>query len=107
MTATTMLAMSPREQRAIRNEEVFRDVNGHIANIEERVRDVRFDEPLHLVCECSTLGCAAPLEVDTATFHRVREKPLQFLIAPGHEDLEVETVIEERPGYLIVEKHDP
>lgn len=32
--------MSPREQRAIRNEEVFREVNGHIAD--ERTRDKRF-----------------------------------------------------------------
>lgn len=99
--------MSPREQRAIRNEEIFRDVNGHIADLEERMRDVRFDEPLHLVCECSTAGCAAPLEVESAVFYRVREEPLRFFVAHGHEDLDIESVVEERPGYLIVEKHRP
>lgn len=97
--------MSPREQRVIRNEEVFRDVNAHIADIEERMRDVRFDEPLHLVCECSVVGCAVPLEVDSATFNQVRAQPLRFVVAPGHEDLDIESVVEERPGYLIVEKH--
>ena len=98
--------MSPREERAIRNEEVFREVNGHIAALEESLRDVRFDEPLHLVCECSHTGCAAPLEVESETFDRVREEPLRFFVAPGHEDLEVESVVEEHPSYLIVEKHD-
>lgn len=97
--------MSPREQRAIRNEDVFREVNGHIADLEERLRDAYVDEPLHLVCECSHTGCAAPLEVDSATFHRVREDPLRFFVAPGHEDLDIESVVEERRGYLIVEKH--
>lgn len=97
----------PREQRAIRNEEIFREVNTHIAEIEERLRDVRFDEALHLVCECSQTGCAAPLEVDSATFNQVREKPLRFFVTPGHEDLEIESVVEERPGYLVVEKHQP
>jgi hypothetical protein len=97
--------MSPREERAIRNEEIFREVNGHIAKLEERMRDVHFDEPLHLVCECSITGCAAPLEVDLATFEQVRSEPLRFFVTPGHEDLEVESVVEERPGYLVVEKH--
>jgi hypothetical protein len=98
--------MSPREQRAIRNEEVFREVNSHIADLEERTRDENFDEPLHLVCECSQTGCSAPLTVDSATFHRVRAQPLRFFVRRGHEDLEVESIVEERPGYLIVEKQD-
>jgi hypothetical protein len=27
------------------------------------------------------------------------------LVAPGHEDLDTESVVEARAGYLIVEKH--
>jgi hypothetical protein len=37
----------------------------------------------------------------------VRENPLQFLVAPGHEQPDIETVLERREGYLIVEKHNP
>jgi hypothetical protein len=70
------------------------------------MRDVHFDEPLRLVCECERIGCSAPIEVEAELFERVREKPLRFFVASGHEDLDVETVIEERQGYLIVEKHD-
>jgi hypothetical protein len=99
--------MSPREERAIRNEELFREVNAHIADLEERSRDVYFEEPLPLVCECSRTGCAAPIEVAPATFRRVRGHPLQFLVAVGHEELEVETIVESGSGYLVVEKHRP
>jgi hypothetical protein len=35
----------------------------------------------------------------------VREHPLRFLVAPGHEDLDSESVVERREGYLIVEKY--
>jgi hypothetical protein len=97
--------MSPREQRAIRNEELFREVNAHIADLEES-RVVDLQEPLPLVCECSRTGCSAPIEVDPTTFRRVREEaPLQFFVAEGHEDLEVETVVDRGRGYLVVEKH--
>jgi hypothetical protein len=99
--------MSPRDERAFRNEELFREVNAHIAELEERLRDPLFPEPLHLLCECERTGCSTPLEVDSPTFYRVREQPLRFFVAPGHEDLEVESIVEQRPGYLIVEKHEP
>jgi hypothetical protein len=50
-------------------------------------------------------GCTTSIEVDAATFEHVHESPLRFLVAPGHEDLDAESVVEQRAGYLIVEKH--
>jgi hypothetical protein len=94
--------MPPREERAIRNEALFREVNVHIADLEERVH--ASGELLPLVCECVRTGCSVPIEVEPDTFNRVRENPLQFLVAPGHEELDVESVVEQHPGYLIVEK---
>jgi hypothetical protein len=95
--------MSPRDERAIRNEALFREVNVHIADLEARVHAT--GEMLPLVCECVRTGCSVPLEVEPSVFNRVREHPLRFLIAPGHEQLEVESVVERHVGYLIVEKH--
>ena len=95
-------SMSPREERAIRNEELFREVNVHIADLE---RDIGNNpELLPLICECAQTGCASPIEVDPVEFNRVREHPLRFFVAPGHEQPEVETVLERRKGYSIVEK---
>lgn len=95
--------MPPREERAIRNEELFREVNVHIANLEERVHGT--GEVLPLVCECARAGCTSPLAVDPDTFEWVRDEPLRFLVAPGHEQPEIESVLERREGYVIVEKH--
>src|SRR5512133_695785 len=95
--------MSPPEERAIRNEALFREVNVHIADLEERVNDQA--ELLPLFCECVRTGCMVSIEVDRATFEEVRENPLRFLVVSGHEMPHVESVIERRSGYLIVEKH--
>jgi preprotein translocase subunit YajC len=97
--------MSPREQRAIRNEELFREVNQRIAELQEGEHVDALGGLMALVCECSHTGCAVPIEVEPATFEQVRENPLRFFVAPGHEDLEVESVVERRDAYLIVEKH--
>jgi hypothetical protein len=59
-----------------------------------------------LVCECAHTGCTVPIEVAPAAFEQVREHPLRFLVVPGHEDLDSESVVERLEGYLIVEKHD-
>jgi hypothetical protein len=95
--------MSPREERAIRNEALFREVNVHIADLEERVHAT--DDLLPLVCECARSGCSAPIEVESAIFQRVRENPLRYLVLPGHEQLDVESVVERHQRYFIVEKH--
>jgi hypothetical protein len=95
--------MSPREARVIRNEELFRQVNIHIADFQEGA--LAMSGPMPLVCECAHTGCTVPIEVEPAMFEQVRENPLRFMVALGHEDLEVESVVERRAGYLIVEKH--
>ncbi len=95
--------MSPREERAIRNETLFREVNVHIAELEERIQ--ASGEPLSLICECAKTGCALPIEVDPAVFQAVRESPRRYLVAPGHQRIELETLIEQHNGYVIVEKH--
>ena len=93
--------MSPREDRTTRNEELFREVNAHIAELEDRT--ILAGEPLPLICECANTGCATLIEVEQDTFRAVREHPLRFLVAPGHER-DDETVVERASGYRIVEK---
>jgi len=34
----------------------------------------------------------------------VRADPTRFAVAPGHEMLEIETIVERHPGYFVVEK---
>ena len=96
--------MSPREQRKVQNEELFREVNAHIARLEDRIGSE--DEPLPLICECANSDCTTPITVDHGTFEAVRASPLRFLVAAGHES-DDESVIGRGRGYLIVEKTGP
>jgi hypothetical protein len=100
-----LILMSPREARVIRNEALFREVNFRIADLGGVALSPAEDGLLSLVCECAELGCVLPIEVDSATFQQVRENALWFLVAPGHEHLDVESVVERGAGYLVVEKH--
>jgi hypothetical protein len=96
--------MSPREQRIIHNEALFREVNAHIADLEERLR--LQEELLPLICECANTGCTTLIHVEHGTFEAVRKNPLRFLVAPGHERADVEAVVERGARYLVVEKRD-
>jgi hypothetical protein len=95
------VSVSPRENRIIRNEALFREVNAHIAGLEERLGTE--GELMPLICECANTGCATVIKVDPGTFRTVRDNALLFLVAPGHE-LEQETVVGRSADYLIVEK---
>ena len=96
--------MSPREQRVIHNEALFREGNARIAELEERLSSG--GELMTLICECANTGCTTLINVDTGTFQTVRENPLLYLVAPGHERDE-ETVVGRGAAYFIVEKKDP
>ena len=90
------------EQRAARNEALFREVNENIAELEE---DYGATATLPVfICECATGGCTQPVTVDIETYQRVRQQPTHFLVLPGHQDPQLERVIETRREYLVVEK---
>jgi hypothetical protein len=91
------------ERRLARNETLFRETNEAIE------RGQWPNDPVKLVrfrCECSRLDCGAAVEVTLADYEQVRSSPRRFLVVPGHETPEIETVISSEPGYLIVEKQD-
>lgn len=102
--AYDVVPMSPRETRVVRNEALFREVNIRIADLEEHLLGLDEGGMLSLVCECGHTGCTNPIKVDPASFERVRENSLRFFVTPGHEDPAEESVVGQRPGYLIVEK---
>ncbi|HZT86281.1 MAG TPA: hypothetical protein VE984_12830 [Gaiellaceae bacterium] len=90
------------EQRAARNEALFREVNENIARLEER-HGQTVTAPVY-VCECANAGCAEQLAVDPETYRRVRREPRLFFVRPGHEDPQLERVVEEHRDFLVVEK---
>jgi hypothetical protein len=90
------------EQRAARNEALFREVNDNIAGLEDRYGTTT-TEPV-FVCECADAGCTERLAVEPDVYRRVREQGRLFLVLPGHEDPQLERIVERHRDYLIVEK---
>jgi len=93
--------LSSREERKARNEELFQVVNHEIEALEEKLGRRK---TLAILCECGKKHCLDGCEVEPAVYHRVRSNPLLFFLVPGHEDPEVERVVERTPAYLVVEK---
>lgn len=90
----------PQTRRRSSNESVFREVNERIVALNLDLRQ----ETIAIVCECATLGCAAPLELTVQSYESVRAEPTRFIVAPGHTDPSLERVIADETTYLVVEK---
>jgi hypothetical protein len=95
--------MDEGRRRRAANEAVFREVNERIEGL-QRDFSLTADEPLHVVCECDRLDCSVGLDVPVDVYERTRQDPARFLVAPGHEDGEVEEVLDSGGNYLIVRK---
>jgi hypothetical protein len=91
-----------REERLARNEVLFRNVNEQIEEIAApQGQDAHIFE---FVCECSNIDCTLRLPMTLAVYEEVRSDPTRFLVAPGHELPEIETVVARAKGYQIVTK---
>jgi hypothetical protein len=91
------------QHRIAANESAFRDVNEAIARGQWPGEQ---DDPASFRCECARFGCNELIELSLRQYKAVRRHPRHFLVLPGHELPEVETVVERRPDYLVVEKID-
>jgi hypothetical protein len=90
-----------RDERVAKNEILFREVNERILQIEgDRWRV----DPVDFMCECGDIDCLRVVQLSVDDYERLRSRPTHFGVIPGHEMLEVETVVETHPHYLVVEK---
>jgi hypothetical protein len=89
------------QQRTARNEAIFREIN-------EGIRRGRWpgeeDSITSFRCECASLGCSDMLALTFHDYEQIRSHPRRFLVAPGHERLDVEVVVARQPNYLVVQK---
>jgi hypothetical protein len=92
-----------KQQRAGADEASIRDVN---EGIERGQWPGEEDTPTGFRCECGRLGCNQLMELSVREYDEIRAHPRWFLVVAGHENPDVEDVVEARAGYLIVEKRD-
>jgi hypothetical protein len=84
------------------NEAMFREVNERISELAEGFNIGVLDA----VCECGDAECFDRIRIPHADYAALRADPLKFAVVPGHELPDVEHVVEERQGYLVIAK-DP
>ena len=92
--------MESSAARAAKNEALFREVN-------ERIRDAAetFEaEGLEALCECSDPECVETLHITMTEYSAVRESGNRFAMIAGHEDPDVERVLERNERFIVVEK---
>ena len=90
-----------KQRRAATNEATIRDVN---EGIERGQWPGDEDTPVGFRCECASLGCNRLIELTVREYEEIRSHPRRFVVQPGHELPDVETVVATTPGYVIVEK---
>jgi hypothetical protein len=89
--------------RVAKNETLFREVNEAI----ERGRwPGEQDSPAAFRCECASLDCNGLVSLTPREYERVRRRPRQFVVLPGHQIPDVETVVSASEGFVVVEKRD-
>jgi hypothetical protein len=91
-----------RQLRAAQNQMVFRSVNDQIMEAGEKLGDST--EELDFACECADDLCVEKIRLSPHRFLGVESETNRFIVLRGHEVPEVEDVIAERDGFLIVSK---
>jgi hypothetical protein len=97
--------MSDEQARRVGlNESIFREVNEQIESLN---RDQRTDgATMTVICECADGECAERLEISLSEYEKVRADPRRYVVVPGHQLPEFESVVESRDGYDVVEKRE-
>jgi len=90
-----------RSRRIGENEALFRSVNEQVSDLNQTFL---VEGRLRVVCECGKQTCIEQLDLAPSEYEAVRADSALFVIKPGHDDPEAETVVERHDEYWIVRK---
>jgi hypothetical protein len=93
---------SDRMARAARNQALFREVNERVEEVSAPLGTV--SSTAVFACECAELSCMEQIEISVADYELVRAHPDHFIVLPGHVYTDVEKVVREGEGVVVVEK---
>lgn len=82
---------------------MYRAVNREIEQASAQMGDGPGDR-IEVICECGRKGCSETLELTVAEYDQAHEQRDRFVVAPGHEDEEIEHVVTRAERYLVVDK---
>jgi hypothetical protein len=84
------------------NQSLFRAVNVEIETVNETFGQAT--ETVAIACECADVKCIEMLEIAPDEYLAVRAEPRHFVVLSGHLYPEVERMVRELDGYVVVEK---
>jgi hypothetical protein len=97
--------MSEEQARRVGlNESIFRQVNEQIGSLNSGFGTKT--PTMTVICECADGDCAERLEITVTDYEKVRADSRHFVVVPGHEVPEFETVVERNDRYDLVEKRE-
>ena len=96
---------SRRNGRIAKNQSLFRMINDAAMRWPDR-RDALPSETFAVYCECADPSCYGRMRLTRSEYEAIRAEPTRFALLPGHVFSEAERVVEERDGYLVVEKNE-
>ena len=95
---SSLLASVPRAERIAQTELFFRSINEELARLDGHGVTV-------FLCECGNPACSERIELTAAALQQLHAGNDLFVVLPGHEIPDVETVVANSNGYLIVRKN--
>ena len=96
--------MNERKRRIGENEAIFRNVNEQVRGLTSRLATA--EGTMKVVCECGARSCTDQFEIDARSYAEVRAESTLFLVKPGHDLPETETVVAKNDVFWTVRK-DP
>jgi hypothetical protein len=97
------MASDPRtnSRRVRENGETFAKANEQIRASAELYE---FTEPVPFLCECTKVSCTETIRLPLTKYREARARGEAFILLAGHDDPQVERIVGEGDGYVLVEK---
>jgi hypothetical protein len=94
-------SLEARQIRLAKNESLFRSINERVEKISDGYTT---PGPVNFICECANPDCGATIELSHGEYEAIRKNPTHFFVLSEHVFPEVETIVEDRKRYVVVEK---
>ena len=91
-----------RLRRVGENEALYRLVNERIQALSAGV--ITRTGEFGILCECATLGCKTQIMITPAVYEQVRAESDQFIVLPGHQLDDIETVVANHGTFIVIAK---
>lgn len=91
-----------RQIRIAANESLYRDVNEKLEDLNRTFTAVAGDDSMIVVCECGDASCAQQIQISVDDYESVRADSTLFVVVPGHEIPDVETIVRQEDHFSVV-----